>query len=89
MEKVKDIPGVHVHTSFNPQYACVIGLFSIDGMKPNDIVTKLFSDYRIHTTGIEWENISGVRVTPHVYTLTGDLDKLVKAITEMAGSAGH
>lgn len=87
MEMVKDVPGVHIHTSLDPKFGCVIGLFSIEGMKPGDIVGKLFSDYRIHTTGIEWENISGVRVTPHVYTQLTDLDKLVKAIGEMAKSA--
>lgn len=86
MEKIKDIPKVHIHTSFDPRFGCVIGLVSIDGLKPGDFVAKLFNDYRIHTTGIEWENMSGVRVTPHVYTMTSDLDKLVKAIKEIAKS---
>jgi len=47
-------------------------------------VSSLFSNYKIHTTGIEWENISGVRVTPHVYTTLKDLDKFVKAIDEIS-----
>jgi selenocysteine lyase/cysteine desulfurase len=83
-EQVKDIPGVHIHTSFKPEYACVIGLFSIDGYTPGEIDTYLFDKHKIHTVGIVWENISGVRVTPNVYTTTKDLDKLVAAIDEMA-----
>jgi len=86
MEKVKDLPKVHIHTSFDPRFGCVIGLVSIDGLKPGDFVGRLFNDFRIHTTGIEWENMSGVRVTPHVYTLTSDLDKLVRAISQIAKS---
>lgn len=84
MERVKDIPGVRLHTSFKPDYSCVIGLFSIDGYKPAEIDSYLFSQHKLHTVGIVWENISGVRVTPNVYTLESDLDKLVAAIGELA-----
>jgi selenocysteine lyase/cysteine desulfurase len=84
MERVKDIPGVKIHTSFKPEYSCVIGLFSIDGYEPGEIDTYLFDKHKIHTVSIVWENISGVRVTPNVYTLERDLDKLVHAIGELA-----
>lgn len=85
-ERVRDIPGVRIHTSLKPQYACGVALFSIDGMKPAEIDSRLLNQYKIHTVGIEWENISGVRVTPHVYTTPKDLDRLVKAIREIAGT---
>jgi selenocysteine lyase/cysteine desulfurase len=84
MERVKDIPGVKLHTSFKPEYSCVIGLFSIDGYEPAEIDTYLFDKHKIHTVSIVWENISGIRVTPNVYTTLRDLDKLVKAIGELA-----
>jgi selenocysteine lyase/cysteine desulfurase len=42
------------------------------------------SQYKIHTVGIVWENISCVRVTPHVYTRLQDLDKLVGALETLA-----
>ena len=32
------------------------------------MASALFDRYKIHTVGIVWENISCVRVTPHVYT---------------------
>jgi selenocysteine lyase/cysteine desulfurase len=86
VKQVMDIPGVHVKTSLDPRWSCVIGLVSVDGMKPGDVTSRLFAEYRIHTTGIEWENISGVRVTPNVYTQTYDLDKFVRAIKEIAAS---
>lgn len=82
--KVKDVPGVKIHTSFKPEYACSICGVSIDGMTPGELDSALFGKYKIHTVGIVWENISCVRITPHVYTRTIDLDRLVKAITEIA-----
>jgi selenocysteine lyase/cysteine desulfurase len=84
--RVKDVPGVKIHTSFKPDYACSICGVSVDGMTPGELDSALFSKYKIHTVGIVWENISCVRITPHVYTRTIDLDRLVKAITEIAGT---
>lgn len=82
--KVKDIPKVAIHTSFKPEYACAICGVSIEGMTPGELDNALFNTYKIHTVGIVWENVSCVRITPHVYTKLQDLDKLVLAIEEIA-----
>ncbi len=83
-KKAAEVPKVKIHTSFKPEYACAICGVSIDGMTPGELDSALFNTYKIHTVGIVWENISCVRITPHVYTRIQDLDKLVKAITELA-----
>ena len=80
---VKKNPKVKIHTSLNPDYSCAICGVSIDGMAPLELDSLLFTKYKIHTTSIVWENISCVRVTPHVYTKLTDLDKLIKAIGEI------
>lgn len=82
--KVRDIPNVKIHTSFKPEYSCAICGVTVDGMTPGELDNALFNNYKIHTVGIVWENISCVRVTPHVYTKLQDLDKLVLAIGEIA-----
>jgi selenocysteine lyase/cysteine desulfurase len=46
----------------------------------------LFKKYKIHTVPIKWEGINGVRITPNVYTLTEDLDRLVFAIKDYVQS---
>jgi selenocysteine lyase/cysteine desulfurase len=84
MEKVKGIPKVKINTSLEPKWGCAIGMVSIEGKKPSDLDSFLFNNYKIHTVGIEWENIKGVRITPNVYTTTKDLDVLVKGITSFA-----
>lgn len=79
-------PRVKLHISLKPEYSCALGTFSIDGMTPGDVATKLFGEYQIHTTGIVWENVSAVRVTPHVYTTTKDLDRLIDAVAKISAS---
>jgi len=84
MEKVKDIPNVRLHTSFDPQWSCAIGMVSIAGKRPGELDNFLFTNYKIHTTTIEWENIRGVRITPNVYTTLKNLDVLVEGIRQFA-----
>jgi len=83
-EKVVSIPKVKLHTSLKPAYSCAIAGVSIGGMTPAELDSALFNNYKIHTVGIVWENISCVRITPHVYTRIEDLDKLVQAIKKIA-----
>jgi selenocysteine lyase/cysteine desulfurase len=84
--RVQHIPRVKLHTSLKPEYSCAICGVSIDGMTPGELDSALFGKYKIHTTSIVIENIACVRITPHVYTTINDMDRLVKAITEIAGS---
>jgi selenocysteine lyase/cysteine desulfurase len=83
-EKVQQIPKVKLHTSLNAKYSCAICGVSVEGMTAGELDSTLFEKYKIHTVGINWENIHCVRVTPHVYTTLNDLDKLVRAIEEIA-----
>jgi selenocysteine lyase/cysteine desulfurase len=82
--KALQIPGVKIHTSLKDKYACGICGVTIEGMTPAALDSALYTGYKIHTVGIVWENISCVRITPHVYTRLEDLDKLVVALTEIA-----
>ena len=85
-EKVTSNPRVKLNISLKPAYSCALGSFSIEGMEPLEVANKLFGDHQIHTVSIKWENISGVRVTPHVYTTTKDLDRFVDAVLKIAAS---
>ncbi len=86
MEKVKDVPKVKLNTSLHPKWGCAIGNVGIEGKKPGELDSFLFDKYRIHTVGIEWENIKGVRITPSVYTTIENLDLLVEGITKFVTS---
>lgn len=81
-----NMPKVKLHTSLKDEYACAICGVSIEGMTPAELDGKLFTEHKIHTVGIVWENISCVRITPHVYTRLSDLDRLVKALEKISRS---
>jgi selenocysteine lyase/cysteine desulfurase len=82
--KVRDLKRVSFLQPKAKHMYCAISNIAIEGMKPADVASTLHSKHKIHTVSIDWENIHGVRVTPHVYTSTKDLDRLVKAVREMA-----
>jgi len=86
VDQIKNVPGVTVASPSTPEFSCAIALLAIDGLTPRQVHDKLFRDYKIHTTAIVWENISGVRITPNVYTLRSELDVLVTAIKEIAAA---
>lgn len=81
MEKVQSLPKVKLNTSLHPKWGCAIGNIGIEGRKPGELDSFLMDKYKVHTVGIVWENINGVRVTPNVYTTTKNLDILVEGIT--------
>ena len=84
MEKVKNIPKVKFNTSLDPKWGGAIGNIAIEGKKPGELDSFLMDKYKIHTTTVVWENISGVRITPNVYTTIKNLDVLVEGITAFA-----
>jgi selenocysteine lyase/cysteine desulfurase len=84
MEKVKNVPKVKLNTSFDPKWGCAIGNVAIEGKKPGELDSFLFEKYKIHSVGIEWENIHGVRITPNVYTTIQNLSLLVEGIKTFA-----
>jgi selenocysteine lyase/cysteine desulfurase len=85
-DKLKQNSRVKLNISLKPEYACALGNFSIDGMEADTIANRLMGEYQIHTVAIKWESVNGVRVTPHVYTSTRDLDRFAEAVLKIAAS---
>jgi len=84
MERVKDLPKVRFNTSMDPKWGGAIGNIGFDGKKPGELDAFLMDKCKIHTTTVVWENISGVRITPNVYTTIKNLDVLVEGIRAYA-----
>jgi selenocysteine lyase/cysteine desulfurase len=84
MERVKDLPGIKLSTSMDPRWGCAIGMLSFEGKKPAELDSFLYTNYKVHCTTIDWAHVSGVRVTPNVFTTTKQLDTLVAGIRAYA-----
>jgi len=85
-EKLSQHPRIKLNVSLKPEYSCALGNFSIDGMDAEVVANRLFTEFQVLTVAIKWENINGMRVTPHVYTLERDLDRFVDAVFKVAST---
>jgi selenocysteine lyase/cysteine desulfurase len=83
-DAVKDHPKIRVKTDTHPSKSCALCIVEIDGMTPGELTEALHTKYKIHTTSIDFYNVKGVRVTPHVYTVKSDLDRLISALRMLA-----
>ncbi|GDX79555.1 isopenicillin-N epimerase [Deltaproteobacteria bacterium] len=59
--------------------------FAITGLEPAAITTALWDKWRIFATPIVHPAITGVRITPNVYTMPEELDTFVAAVKSLAG----
>jgi selenocysteine lyase/cysteine desulfurase len=82
--KVRGVPRIKVFTPRDPARTGAIANVGIEGMKPGDLATTLMEKYRIFTVAINTAGVTGVRVTPQLFTTTQELDALVRALTELA-----
>ena len=82
-DRVRAVAGVYMNTPTGSR-ACAIANVGIKGRSPGELAGLLFDRFRIYTVAIDTVPVKGVRVTPHLYTTTADLDALVKAVSELA-----
>jgi len=77
-------PRVVINTPADMNRHGGIGNVGIEGIEPSDLAQTLLDDYRIFTVAIDRPGVRGLRITPNLYTTTGELDALVRAITELS-----
>lgn len=83
-DQLRNHPKIMLNTPADPQRSCGIANVGIQGIKPADLAKTLMEKYKIFTVAIDYTNVHGVRVTPHVYVSTQELDLFVKALKELA-----
>lgn len=81
--QVKDLKGIRFLTPLDDRFAGGMATFSMDGWEAEDIHAHLFSTRGLHTSPVKWEQLNGVRVSPHLYTSEAELDLLVAELREM------
>lgn len=80
INRVQDFNGVNILSPSNPELSCALGGVIVEGKTPQQLEAFLLDKHKIHTVAIEWESLKCVRITPNVFTLTSDLDRLVNGI---------
>jgi len=84
VNQAKEISGVKIFSPSNLELSCALAGVLVEGKTPQALEGFLLDKHKIHTVAIEWESLKCVRVTPNVFTLTADLDRLVKGIQAFA-----
>jgi selenocysteine lyase/cysteine desulfurase len=84
MNRLKEVPKIRFHTSFDPNQSCAIANVEVDGISPEAIGKHLFAKHRIFVTPIIHEEFQGLRITPNVYTTLGELDRFCEQMELIA-----
>ena len=87
--RARAIPRVSLNTPSEPARTCAIANVAIEGVTPGELAKRLMDEHRIFTVAINRREagIAGVRITPHLFTSTAELDTLVVALRTIAGQA--
>jgi len=71
---------VKLHTSLLPGLACGLANVEIVGVDTGKLQGWLWSEHRILVTGINHPDVTGLRVTPSVYTTPAEIDRFSEAM---------
>ena len=82
--KVRGLPKLVMNTPSDPRRTCAIANVGVKGIAPGDLAKVLLEKYKVFTVAIDGAGVHGVRVTPQVYTSSGELDTFVAALKELA-----
>lgn len=84
MTRLKDLPNVRFHTSWEPNQSCGVANVEIVGIDPGAIGTYLMDKHKILTTPIIHDEFKGIRITPSVYTTLKELDRFIDVMTTVS-----
>jgi selenocysteine lyase/cysteine desulfurase len=85
-KQVRGLSRIRLNTPRDPRRSCAIANVGVEGIAPKDLAKTLLDKYRIWTVAIDTANVHGVRITPHLYTTTAELDSFVRALKDLAAA---
>jgi selenocysteine lyase/cysteine desulfurase len=82
--RLRELPGVKILNSEDPEQSCGIGFISLDGFDAGKLAAHLWERYRIWTTAVDTPGeYSGLRITPNVYTTLEEIDTFSEAMDKI------
>ncbi|MEA3420786.1 MAG: aminotransferase class V-fold PLP-dependent enzyme [Acidobacteriota bacterium] len=87
-KNLEKLPGVKILTPFDRKQSCGIGTFLVENMDMGKLGQVLLQKHNIYTTGVgipapdgKGEKITGIRVTPSIYTMLRELDMFIEIVS--------
>ncbi len=82
--QLRQLPGVKILNSDDPEQSCGIGFISVEGMDAPKLAAYLWQKYRIWTVGIVTPGeYQGLRITPNVYTTLEEVDTFTEVMAKI------
>jgi selenocysteine lyase/cysteine desulfurase len=83
-DPLRQLPGVKLLHSDDPEQSCGIGFISVDGFDAVRLSNYLWQKHRIWTTAIVTPGeYQGLRITPNVYTTLEEIDTFAGVMTKI------
>ena len=81
---LRQLPGVKILNSEDPEQSCGIGFISIDQLDAPKLSAFLWQKYRIWTVAVVTPGeYQGLRITPNVYTTIEEINTFTQVMTEV------
>lgn len=80
---LEKLPEIEILTDPDPARSCALFVFRAKGTENQELSRRLMADYGIITTVIEHATVSGLRISPHIYTPLSELDRFLYAVKEI------
>ncbi len=77
--------GAEVLSPLQPDEHSAIVTFRLEGVPRPELQQRLAREHRIRSRGIYEGGLEAVRVSPHVFSLAADVDRVVQAVRQLRG----
>ena len=82
--QLRELPGVKILNSDDPEQSCAIGFISIANIDSHKLAEYLWAKHRIWTVAITTPGeYDGLRITPNVYTTLEEVDTFINVMTKV------
>jgi isopenicillin-N epimerase len=82
--RLRELPGVKILNSEDPEQSCAIGFISVDGFDAPKLSSYLWEKHRIWTVAIVTPGeYQGLRITPNVYTTLEEVDTFSEVMEQI------
>ena len=86
---LKQIPGVKLWTSEDPQFAAGLTLFSVRDIPMDNIQKAMLARDRIYIRTMSTGNLNAVRAATHIYNMPDEVDRLIASVKHVSENASR
>lgn len=85
--QLRELPGVSILNSEDPEQSCAIGFLSVQGIPASALAEYLWEKKRIWTVAVDTPGeYNGLRITPNVYTTLEEIDTFTEVMEQIIKS---